>query len=331
MTIHNQFKATLGATIIGMTILLPQQASAGLLNDVYNKASGAYSKAAAAYSNAAAGLRETRVVKKVVNGVDTKITDIQKNLSVIPDLISKFPDPLALLGDTREFLEDNIGNSVDMMIDIKEEFEIFKGNSCDIASECGQIKEQLINTRNGLKNIRNLLPINDILPPAQVNDPITQVLNILPPISYYSLHKALGNLNALDNIEDSSEWLGSLTMYKLTPIEDINVRTCTALRNTMQDENLRLKQFKTTMHLAAKVYEVFLTAIPKDVVVSILGEGTNIPSPLYPTISLVKMIASDAETFVGEELAARKEQASDCDQYDYQTEVNNALQELLAR
>jgi len=324
MTIYKHFTKTLGATILGITVLVPQQALAGLLNDVYNKAN-------AAYLNAVAGVRETRGVRTVVNGVNTKIDNIQSNLGAIPDLINKFPDPLVFMGDTRDFLEENVANSVGMMIDMKEDFVAFKSDDCDLYSECGQLRAQLVNIRQGLKNIRNLLPIKDILPPAQAEDPVTRILQGLPPISLYAMNTALGDLSVLDTLEDDSEWLASLRLYKLTPLEDVNSRTCMGLRSAMQDENYRLKKFKTTMHLAEKVFEVLLTAVPKDVVVSVLGEGTNVPSPIYPMLGIVKMVAGDAKTFVSEELAARKEQANDCSQFEYQMEVRNALQELLAR
>ena len=324
MTIYKHFTKTLGATILGITVLAPQQASAGLLNDVYNKAN-------AAYLNAVAGVRETRGVRTVVNGVNTKIDNIQSNLSAIPELINRFPDPLVFLGDTRDFLEENVANSVGVMIDMKEDFVAFKGYDCDLSSECGQLRSQLISIRQGLKNIRNLLPIKDILPTAQADDPVTRILENLPPISLYAMSTALGDLTVLDTLQDDSAWLASLRLYKLTPLEDVNSRTCTGLRSAMQDEDYRLKKFKTTTHLAAKVFDVLLTAVPKDVVVSVLGEGTNVPSPIYPMLSIVKMVAGDASTFVSEELAARKEQANDCSQFEYQTEVRNALQELLAR
>lgn len=324
MTSFKHFTKTLGATILGISIFAPQQASAGLLNDVYNKAN-------AAYLNAVAGVRETRGVRSVVDGVSTKIDNIQSNLGAIPDLINRFPDPLIFLGDTRDFLEENVVNSVGMMIDMKEDFLAFKGSDCDLSSECGQLRSQLIDIRQGLKNVRNLLPIKDILPPATADDPVTRILQNLPPISLYAMSTALGDLSVLDTLESDSEWLASLRLYKLTPLEDVNSRTCAGLRSAMQDENYKLKKFKTTMHLAEKVFEVLLTAVPKDVVVSVLGEGTNVPSPIYPMLSIVKMVAGDAKTFVSEELTARKEQANDCNQFEYQAEVRNALQELLAR
>lgn len=321
MTITTNMRNTLSAAVLGMAIIVPQQASAGLLNSVYSKANAAYVKASQT-------LTQVKVVKNVVNSVNIKIDNMQAKIDAIPAKLDALPDPAFVLGNARNFIEDNVIRVTDELDRVRNEFQTFKGDGCNSGSPCGNLRDQLLAIHRGLNGIKDTLPGYDILPSPSV-DPKEIAIQNLPPMVLFGLNSLTGPLDGLDRMEALSQWVDGLRFYALRPIEEddtyrLPVAECNALESSINTDNEKFNDMKDIMGKVEIVTHLMQEIMPKDIVIN-AWVGTSIPNPALPVAVFMNKISSDFDELLEKELEARKEQVKGCRTQAFRTAVLDSM------
>lgn len=330
MTTKTNIRNTLTAAILGMTIMAPQQASAGLLNNVYNKANAAYIKASQTLS-------KVNVVQTVVNRVDGKIDKIQANIAQIPAKLDALPDPAFVLGNARSFIEDNVIRVTDELDRVRTEFQLFKGDNCSAGTDCAALRARLLGIYNGLNGIRDTLPGYDILPaPGSLfADPKEMAIKNLPPLVLFGLNTLTGRLDGLDRVEDMAQWIDGLRLYKIKPVEEdesyrLPQSECSTLEASIKTENAQFTEMKDIIEKTGKVTYFMKEIMPKTIVIN-AWVGTSLPNPALPVSVFMNKMAKDFKELLELELDARKDQVKQCRQQAFKNDVQAKLDSLLGR
>jgi len=330
MTIKANIRNTLSVAVLGMTIMAPQQASAGLLNNVYSKANAAYVKASQT-------LTQVNVVKNVVNSVNTKIDNMQAKINTIPAKLDALPDPAFVLGNAKSFIEDNVIRVTDELDRVRTEFQQFKGDNCGAGTDCGALRGRLLGIYRGLNGIRDTLPGYDILPaPGSLfADPKEMAIENLPPMVLFGLNTLTGRLDGLDRVEDMAQWIDGLRLYKIKPVEEdefyrLPQAECSTLEASIKTENAQFTQMKDIIEKVGKVTYFMKEIMPKTIVIN-AWVGTSLPNPALPVSVFMHKMSKDFKELLELELDARKDQVKQCRQQAFKNDVQDKLDSLLGR
>lgn len=315
----------MGSAVLGMAVMVPQQASAVSLNDIWNKVNQARTYAAQARSYAASA-------SSAINGVVTdKLNNIESKVNEIPAKLDALPDPAFVLGASKNFIEDNVIRITDELARVRTEFQTFKGDNCDAGTECRELRNRLLGIYRGLNGIRDTLPGYDVLPAPLSNmpDPKEMAIQNIPPLVLFGLNSVTGPLNGLDRVEDLAQWADQLRFYTLMPIEEdgaykLPKAECHALEASITTDNEHFSNMKDVIGKVELVTYLMSEIMPKDVVIN-AWVGTSIPNPALPVSVFMNKQSKDFQALIEKELEARGEQIKACRAQAFREDVRAAL------
>ena len=323
MTIRNSMKTIISTAAMAVTLISPTQASAVTLSNIWGKLLDArlYAAQGRNYANAANGA--------VRNSVVPVLNDVQGKVNQIPALVDNMPDIGYILGNSKNFVEDNVIRITNDLQAIVNDFNSFKGDNCNAGTECDALRQKLLGIYRGLNGIKDTLPGYDILPNPGINDPKEMALQRMPPMVLFGLNSLTGRMDGLDNIAEFATWVDTLRFYAIRPIEEnsnysLPDAECSTLESSIKTENTQFIQMKESMEKVELITGMMKEIMPKDIVIN-AWVGTSIPNPALPVSVYMNSISGDFKELLEKELDARKKQVKACRTQAYRNKVKAAL------
>ena len=251
--------------------------------------------------------------------------------------VAERPRAGGVIKKAKEVLEEHVIDAVDQAIDLHHDLQRFKGPGCDPGqrSECSALKRRLKGIYTNLRGIADTLPGYEFLSPVAARvDPLGKMIDRMPPASRYGMSLVFGRLEILDELEMVSRWVDELHFYSIVPIEEdvfyrLGEEDCASLENAILADNEKFDRMQSLMTTTKTVARVAVDVLPKDIKLTIVGEGTAVPNPVLPVMVLAEQISSSFAEFLEKELETRGKLVKQCRAQFFREDVHHKLDTLL--
>lgn len=261
-----------------------------------------------------------------------------KPLAKIKGKVEKrLPGGGGILKHAHEVIEEHLVKGVHQAMDMGRDVKRFKGPGCDPGqrSECSELKRRLKGIYTNLRGIADTLPGYSFLPPiASRVDPLGSMIDRMPAAPLFGMSLVFGRLEILDELEMVSAWVDELHFYSVVPIEEdiyyrLGEEDCTELEIAILADNEKFDRMQSLMATTSTVAGMAVDILPKDIKITVVGEGTAVPNPVLPVMVLSKQISSDFAAFLEKELEERGKLVKQCRAQFFREDVHIKLDSLL--
>lgn len=249
----------------------------------------------------------------------------------------RLPGGGGILKHAHEIIEEHVIQAVDQAMDMSRDVKRFKGPGCEPGqrSDCSDLKRRLKGIYTNLRGIADTLPGYDFLPPvASRVDPLGKMIDRIPAAPLFGMSLVFGKLEILDELEMVSAWVDELHFYSLVPIEEdvfyrLGEEDCADLEVAILADNEKFDRMESLMATTSTVAGMAADILPKDIKITVVGEGSAVPNPVLPVMVLSEQISSDFAEFLEEELEVRGKLVKKCRSQQFRADVNDKLDTLL--